>query len=204
MRPRRRLCKSLKPSLKSAAAFIPIFQSFMFELITSLLFLFTVLAVFATMAWASLSAAPFVPLRRRDVKRLLDLAQVKPGEVVYDLGSGDGRILIMASRKFRARACGFEISLLLLFWSRLWILLSGQSKNIKVSFKSFYKENLNRARVVTCFLTQKAMRRLEPKFEQELRPGSRVVSYAFALPSRKPDGVDKPSPKLATVYLYRY
>lgn len=168
------------------------------------LFVVILIGIFTTMAWAALSAAPFVPLWKKDVRRMLKLAAVKPDDVVYDLGAGDGRIVVAAAQKFGARAIGFEISILpfLLAWFK--VLLAGQLGRVSIKPRNFYKEGLEGAQVVTCFLTPMAMRKLEPKFKRELKPGTRVVSYAFSLPSKKPDVVDKPSPKTTAIYLYRY
>ncbi|MBU4332273.1 SAM-dependent methyltransferase [Patescibacteria group bacterium] len=160
--------------------------------------------ILGTMAWAGVSGAPFVPLWKKDVFRMLRLAEVKPGEMLYDLGAGDGRILITAVRDFKAQAKGFEISFLPYWIGRLRILLSGCWKSITFKSRDFYKEDLSQADVVVCFLSPWAMKKLEPKFARELGPGTRVVSAAFALPNRKPDKTDKSEPKRVAIRLYRY
>ncbi len=171
---------------------------------TGLLVLFNLIIFFIliSFAYAGLSAAPWVPLRSRDASRLLEVAEVKPGELVYDLGSGDGRILILAASKFGAKAEGFELSILPYLLSRLRIGLLGLGSKVQVHYRNFFKQNLSRAQIVTLFLTPAAMVKLSPKFRRELRPGTRIVSYAFALKDWQPVRIDKPDANTASVYLY--
>ena len=174
----------------------------MFYLTLILLF---ILLIFGTMAWAALSAAPYVPLFKRDIRRMLKLAKAGPSDIIYDFGSGDGRILITASKEFKVKKCvGFEISFLPYIFSRIKILVLGLNKCIDIIPKNFYNQNINKATIITCFLTPKAMKKLGPKFQRELKPGARVVSYAFSIPSLNPVKVDKPTPKSTSIYLYKF
>ncbi len=162
-----------------------------------------VLVAAVTTAWAGWRAAPFVPTRTKDVERMLDLAELKDGEAVYDLGAGDGRLLIAATRRQpKVRAVGFELSVL--FWLVGWlrIMLSRDRHRIQFRLQDFFHQSLAQADVVVCFLTPAAMRKLEPKFRQELRPGSRIISAVFPMPNWKPDLVDKPTGRVS-VFRYR-
>ncbi|OGY47387.1 MAG: hypothetical protein A3J65_03210 [Candidatus Buchananbacteria bacterium RIFCSPHIGHO2_02_FULL_45_11b] len=148
-------------------------------------------------------AAPWVPLWQKDVKRMLKLAQIGPDETVYDLGAGDGRILLIAAKNFGAKAVGFEIAILpyLLGWVK--ILLSGQRGKAKLYCRNFFKADLSQADVICAFLTPRAMLKLKPKLEKEAKPGCRVISYAFKIPGWEPVLADKPDQKTAAVYVYR-
>lgn len=169
-----------------------------------IIFIILLLAVLTTMAIAALSAAPFVPLFKRDVRRLLDLAEVGPADTLYDLGSGDGRMLIMAVKEFKAKNCvGFEISLLPYLLSKIKILCLGLKQKIKIIPKNLYAQNLKQATVITCFLMPRALKKLSPKLKKELTPGARIVSYAFAIPGLECVKKDKPNPKRAAIYLYK-
>ncbi|MBI4093004.1 MAG: class I SAM-dependent methyltransferase [Candidatus Kerfeldbacteria bacterium] len=161
-----------------------------------------IIAVFLTAAVAGAKAAPFVPTWQRDVRRMLNLAQVKPGERVVDLGSGDGRFLITAVREFGAIGDGYELSLLPYLISRWRIIHPSLNQRIKIHYRDFYRSSLSAVDVVTCFLTPRAMAKLEGKFRHELRPGSRVVSYAFRLPNVAADRIDKPFPRSTPVFVY--
>ncbi len=165
-------------------------------------FISLVFIVLVTAAFAGWKAAPYVPTWQRDVRRMLQLAQVKPGELVVDLGSGDGRFLVTASQEFGSQAVGYELSLLPYVVSLIRKRIS-RANRISVKFRDFYRADLSPADVVVCFLTPKAMKKLEPKFERELRPGTRVVSFAFRLPGWPSSLVDKPTPQSTPVFVYR-
>ncbi|MBI3573127.1 MAG: 50S ribosomal protein L11 methyltransferase [Candidatus Kerfeldbacteria bacterium] len=164
--------------------------------------LLVVLVVALTSAWAAVRAAPFVPTRGRDVSRMLRLAAIKPGEVVYDLGAGDGRFVIAAAKTYQARATGFEISLLPWLVAKIRIRLSGLGARAIV-WRDFFAVDLSPADVVVCFLTPRAMTRLADQFRTQLRPGTRIISYAFSLPGWTPILKDKPTPKDISVHVYR-
>jgi len=169
----------------------------------SLFFLFMLLAlvvVTGTAAMGAISAAPWVPLRKHEVRRMLKLAELKPGETVYDLGAGDGRILAVAAQEFGAKAVGWEIALLpyLAARIRLW-----RTNNAAIRFSSFFKTDFSSADVVACFLTPMAMAKLLPKLQRELKPGARFVAYAFPLPNTQEDALDKPTQRQTRIFLYR-
>lgn len=167
-----------------------------------LLALLAVFVVAGTAAWAGWRAAPYVPTRQADVERMLALAELRPGELVYDLGAGDGRFVLSAAKR-GARAVGYEISFLPYWVARLRLALARIGSAGRMEFHDFFHQSLAAADVVVCFLTPAAMAKLGPKFTAELRPGTRIVSYAFAIPGWTPLRKDKPTPRTMAVYLYR-
>lgn len=170
--------------------------------IYSILLLLVLIIIFGTLAYGALSAAPWVPLKKKDIKRLLDLANLKPGELVYDLGCGDGRLLITAAKIYGVRAVGFEIALLPYLIAKFKILILGLNKQVKVLYKDFWQIPLSPADAVVCFLTPYAMKKMEQKIPRELKPGARFVSYVFQLHSIPNKIVSKPLPTDAPIYLY--
>jgi len=160
------------------------------------------IAVLGTMAWGGVLAAPWLPLPRREVDRLLALVQPKPGELLCDLGCGDGRILTQAALRYGVRGVGFEVSLLpyVLCWCR--IIASRTWRTVKVRYRNFYTQPLGQFTVVTAFLTPRAMAKLGPKLAAELTPGSRVVSYSFPIPGWQPQAVSKPNASHVAIYRY--
>lgn len=154
------------------------------------------------MAYGAIVAAPWMPLRRKDASRALKLAGVKRGDVVYDLGSGDGRIIIAAARECGATSVGYEIAFLPYIVSYAKILSGGLRKRVRVKLRDFYHCDLSGADVIITFLLPKAMRRLKEKFERELKPGTRVVTCAWSIPGWKPDIVDKPSLSEISIFVY--
>ncbi len=152
--------------------------------LSSLLWLAVVLSLisfFSTIV-PFFTGAHWVPTPVSTVRRMLRLANVQPGEMVYDLGSGDGRVLFIAAREFGARAVGVEIDPLKYLWTRAMIALLGLGDRVTVHRANFFDVALGEADVITLYLLPKANARLLPKFKRELRPGARVVVNTFFLP----------------------
>jgi hypothetical protein len=156
----------------------------------SILFIFLV-----SFLYASLRAAPWVPMHAKDVDRIMALAKLKKGEIFFDLGAGDGRSLEGAGKN-GARAIGFEISLLPFLLSLIRKIFF--NAKFKMLFKDFWQEDLSSADVVFFFLMPKIFPRLNEKLEKELKPGTRIISYVWPLPDWTPEVIDEAAgrPKL--------
>jgi len=148
---------------------------------------------------------PFVPTPEVVVRRMLQIAGVKPGEIVYDLGCGDGRVLIIAAREFGARAFGVEIRKDLYEQCLMRIKELGLEDRITVVRGNFFDIDLSDADVVTMYLLTSVNERLRPKLEKELRPGTRVVSHDFEIPTWRPVLVEDVYEEWRShkIYLYR-
>ena len=130
----------------------------------------------------------YVPTPDAVVSAMLDLAGVTPADVVYDLGSGDGRIVIEAARKYGARAVGIELDPELNKQAARSALKAGVADKVSFVRADFFKTDLSDASVVTLFLSPNINARLQPKFRRELKPGTRIVSHRFPMPPDwKPD-----------------
>lgn len=141
--------------------------------------------------WPNFRGAPWVPSSFRIVNKMLKLAEVGPDDVVYDLGCGDGRTLVLAARRYGARAVGIEIDPLRYIWCQFLITVLGLRKRVQILFGDFFKHDLSEATVITCYLLQDTNRKLERKFQHELRSGTRLVSNTFtflSIPLIKQDG----------------
>lgn len=125
------------------------------------------------------------------VERMLELAKVKPGETVFDLGSGDGRVLIAAVNKFQAKGMGVELSQRLVKLSEENIRKEGLDSKIQVIHGNMLDVDVSKADVVTMYLVRDANDMLRPKLESSLRAGARVVSHHFEVRGWKPAYVDK-------------
>jgi cyclopropane fatty-acyl-phospholipid synthase-like methyltransferase len=134
---------------------------------------------------------PWIATREARIRRALQLAGLRPGETLYDLGAGDGRVLLLAAREFGARAVGIEIGPLqwALGWVRVW--LSGKGHTVRMRCGNFYKADFSAADVVFVYLTSGQTSRLAKKLKRELRPGARVVSVAADFPDWTPSQVDR-------------
>ena len=130
--------------------------------------------------------APYIPTPQIIVERMLEAGRVKPGDVVYDLGSGDGRIVITAAQKFGARAVGVEIRPDLCRIARQRIKALGLEERVSMIEGNVLHVDLTPATVVTMFLMTGSNERLKPNLEKDLKPGSRVVSNEFPIKGWKP------------------
>jgi SAM-dependent methyltransferase len=135
---------------------------------------------------------------------MLRLAAVGPEDVVYDLGSGDGRLVLTAARRFGARGVGVEIDGPLVQSSRERAFAEGVADRVSFLWQDLFVTDLSPATVVTLYLGEDVNRRLRPKLLAELRPGARVVSHEFALGDWTPDRVVRvPGPERThTLYLW--
>jgi len=118
---------------------------------------------------------PFLVTPPEVVEQMLKLARVGPADVVYDLGSGDGRLVIAAARDFRARGVGVEIDPKLVAQSREYARRAGVEARATFHEQDLFQADLSAATVVTLYLTREVNLRLRPKLERELAPGTRVV-----------------------------
>jgi SAM-dependent methyltransferase len=147
--------------------------------------------ILISITWPNFKGAPWVPTSFKMVHRMLNLAEVGPDDIVYDLGCGDGRTLVIAARKYGARAVGIEIDPFRYLWCQMLITLLNLRGKVEIEFGDIFKHDISEATVVTCYLLQDTNKQLEEKFAQELVPGTRVVSNTFSflqMPLVKQDG----------------
>ena len=130
---------------------------------------------------------PFIATPGDVVERMLQLAGTQPGDLVVDLGSGDGRIVIAAAQKFGARGLGIELDEKLVERSRHNARLAKVADRVSFVHGDVLVSDISRASVVTVYLLPSLLDRLQPRFVDELRPGTRIVSHAFAMAGWKPD-----------------
>lgn len=174
-------------------------------LILLLIFSFTLLVVYSSVIIGLIMAkgVPFVSLPKKDWVKMCEVAKLRPGLKVFDLGCGKANLLVVAAKLYGATGVGYEISL----WPYLWGHFRSwwHRAHLELHLKNFMSADLSDADVVFCYLFPSAMARLEPKFERELKSGAKVVSYAFRLPNREPNEViegDKTGKGKISVYWY--
>jgi precorrin-6B methylase 2 len=151
--------------------------------------------------WTYLSTlwgAPWARTSLEKVDRMLELAEVKPGETVVDLGAGDGRIVIRAARRFGARAIGVEVDPLRWWIANLAICVLRLRGRARVVRGNMFAYDLSEADVVTLYLLQGTNRQLKPHLAEGLHRGARVVSHAFPVEGWTPLVVDREQ----RLYLY--
>jgi ubiquinone/menaquinone biosynthesis C-methylase UbiE len=148
--------------------------------------------------------APYLPTPQAVVEKMLEAARLSAGETVYDLGSGDGRILITAAQKYGARGVGVEISPDLCERAKTRIRSLGLEHRITMIHGSALRVDLRPADVVTMYLLTTSNERLKPNLEKYLRPGARIVSNEFPIKGWKPREVITltTAGSRHTIYLY--
>ncbi len=129
----------------------------------------------------------FVPTPTAVVDAMLELANVTASDVVYDLGSGDGRIVIAAARKFGARGVGIELDPQLVNQANRNARKAGVADKVSFLSADLFNVDISEATVVTLYLLRSINLRLQPKLMRELKPGTRVVSHRFDMGDWKPE-----------------
>ncbi len=148
---------------------------------------------------------PFVSSNKKDYDAIIRAMDIQPGETVVDLGCGKAHFLIKAAKEKQAKGIGYELVFWPYWWARFNVWKSGAP--VKILRRDFFKADLKEADVVFCYLFPETMVKLEAKFQNELKPGSRLVSYSFKLPNRQPDKkiiTNDDNAELGRIYLYRY
>ena len=158
----------------------------------------TFLAVLATLALQGPARAeihspsgrqdvPFLESPRYVVEAMLGLAGVGAEDVVYDLGSGDGRIVIAAASDYGSRGVGIEIHPELIELSEAAAREAGVEDRVRFEWMDFFEADIRQATVVAFYLHPKVNRRLKPLLLEQLDPGTRIVSHRFEIPGWKPE-----------------
>jgi len=129
--------------------------------------------------------APWWRTSDKKIREALKLAGVKKGDMVYDLGSGDGRSVVIAAKEFGGRGIGIEIDPLRFYLSKLLAKLKGVSNQTKFIKKSFFDVDISNANIVFVYLVPKALERLKPKFLKELKKGTKIVSINYEMNLQK-------------------
>lgn len=156
-------------------------------MILAILFLFIQLGFAVFMLYsiiAFLTGAPFVPSTNPAAGAMIDLSDIKRGDRVYDLGSGNGKLLLLAAKK-GAMTTGYEINPILVIFSTIRGLVSPYRKQVKTVWRNFWSADVRDADIVYVYLLPFRMEKLERKLKKELKKGTLVVSNSFIFPHWK-------------------
>jgi tRNA A58 N-methylase Trm61 len=149
--------------------------------------------------------APYVVAPQHAVDKMLEMANLKPGETLYDLGCGDGEIIVTAAKRYNVKAVGIEISEYLARKAVENARRNGVQNRVKVIHQDFMRTDLSDANVVTLYLATTANDTLRPNLEHYLRPKTRVVSYDYPIPGWRPIDTKESSGRSGVthmIYLY--
>jgi SAM-dependent methyltransferase len=181
---------------------LPLYNGIVFEIIGLLILLLIALLWIPYVRRTTKAGAPFVAMEPEVVERVMKLAEVKKGDVFYDLGSGDGR-LVIAAALHGAQAYGVEIGWTKVIYSRIWIFILRLRKQVKILHKNFFDVSLKDADVVSLYLLQETNQKLKEKLKKELKPGTRVISTAFTFEGWKPEKINSRGTIYGPIFLYR-
>lgn len=132
---------------------------------------------------AMVNGAPFVPTPMARVKKMLQIANIKKGDRVYDIGCGDGRMVYIAANEYDAKATGLELSPLVYCLAKVRQFFWKSKAEIK--FADFKKQDISDADFIFCYLLPECLQSLEKKLLNEMKQGTKIVSYAFEIPYLK-------------------
>ena len=169
----------------------------------------SLLVLLGALAWGQEPAklAPYYPTPETIVVKMLELGGLKPGEKMFDLGSGDGRIVIAAAQKFHAAAVGVELDKDLCRQSLERIRKLGLKKNAKIVEGDIFKQDYSSADLVTVYLLPNSNDKVQPLLERQLKKGARVVAHDFEFrgwtPARVEDIEDDGEGRSHTLFLYK-
>jgi cyclopropane fatty-acyl-phospholipid synthase-like methyltransferase len=134
---------------------------------------------------------PFVPTPPEVVERMLEMAQVKSGDVIYDLGSGDGRIIIQAAKRYGVKGVGIEIDAELVQKAKDNAFREKVDHLVDFRLQDALTVDVSPATIVTLYMLPEFNAKLRPIFEKQLKPGARVVSHDFQIQGWVPDKVER-------------
>jgi precorrin-6B methylase 2 len=172
------------------------------EILLVLILIFTLL--FIVTAFVSLFLrVPYVPTKKRVMEEIIKQAKLKEGQNFYDLGCGDGRVLIEAEKEAKVNAVGYEIAPLVYIFAIIRKIVNRSKAKIK--FKNFFNDNLGKADVIFCYLMPKELKKLAVKIKKECKKGTHIISNTFHIEGLEPVKVipKNEKTKIPTLYFYQ-
>jgi SAM-dependent methyltransferase len=139
----------------------------------------------------TLWGAPWAPTSLRKADRMLRMAGLERGQRLVDLGAGDGRVLILAARRFGAHAVGIEIDPVRCLIGNALIALFGVRRRARIVHGNLFEFDVSHADVVTLYLLQGTNQRIRPLLQEQLRPGAKVISHSFPFVGWTPVAIDE-------------
>lgn len=157
-----------------------------------------------SMIISTMTRAPYVVTADNAIEVALKLAKPKPGELIYDLGCGDSRVLILSSKKYGTLGTGYDISPFCVWKSNLKVSLNKLSGDIKIYRQSLYKADLSKADIIFLYTGTEIMSQLEKTIFNDIKPTTRIVSIAFPFKNHIPAKTSsaKQLGKTTGIYLY--
>lgn len=162
------------------------------------IFLILIFILFTGLALGAFFDAPWVPTRKKDFDRIAELADLKPGMTLYELGSGTGAMLFYLSRKYKAHCVGIEVSPLFYLYSKIKSLFY---KNVEIKYGNCYSPDLSKADVIYAWFMSSNLNKLKEKFKKSAKEDAKIVISCWAFKNTHPLQVNKIDGRI-TYYLY--
>lgn len=170
-------------------------------IILLLVLAFTILFILTALV-SLILRVPYVPTKKKVMEKILGEIDMKHGDTFIDLGCGDGRMLIEAEKRKKIQAIGYEIAPMIYLLALTRKLFN--RSNAKIHFKNFFKENLQKADIIFCYLMPSKLKKLAKKIKKECKKGTQIISNTFKIKGLKPTKVIPKNDKTKTPTLYFY
>ena len=168
-----------------------------------LIFLFFMSLYTAFLIYSSFKGSPYVATRKKVIKEILEMANLKKGKVFYELGSGDGRVNRLAVKNWQVKAVGVDINPLLVFWSNFLAKLQKLDKNCQFIRKNIFDINYSKADYLYIFLMPDLIKKLTPKLKKELKKTCLIISHGFKIEDKGIKLIKVKEGKPFNTYYYR-
>jgi len=169
------------------------FRTTTIEMLVLFAYSFFVLLFLLALLWILIPGffgLPSIPTKPDRIRKALKLANLQRDETLYDLGAGDGRVLLITAREFEARAVGIEVGPVQCAWISLKVAAGGFGSRIQIEWGNYLKADLSKADVVFVYATSREVAKLAPYLEKQMRQGSRLVSISADFPEWEPSAFD--------------
>lgn len=125
--------------------------------------------------------APWWRTNKKTAEAICKFVNIEKKDIIYDLGCGDGELLLIAAKKYGAKGVGIEIDFLRCLISKIRVYKAGLGKFVKIKRENFFQSDLSKATIVSVYLVPKTLERLKPKLQKELISGTKIVSYRYEM-----------------------
>ena len=153
------------------------------QIIFAILLIIILLIALTWLLVPALYGLPPISTNPKRIRKALQLANLQPGETLYDLGCGHGQVLVIAAKEFGANAVGIDVGPIQCAISWVNAFRNGVSSKVKIEAGNFFKSDLSQADVIFAYLTSEYAERLEKKLKAELKTNAKVITVAFELPN---------------------
>jgi len=171
------------------------------ELITLIIVILTIIFLIVSFGLTLIGNSPFVPTTKKAALKILKHSGIKKGDIVYDIGAGDGRLIHYAERDYGAKATGFEINPFIYYLAKLKQLLFGWKGTMVRG--NLFNQNLSDANAIVCYMTPRTLEKFQEHFVKKLKKGTKIISYTFRVGTLRPFKIIPKGKGTSKVWVYK-